>query len=361
MDPLVMKQFVKAFLKGEKAVIRKGVGDFVNSFWPNLAHWSGMLWDPKGFPNIIYELNKEDGSTRENIAYFPWYYRLVMKAFMPKRLSKIKDMKRFVNKWPMATSERSGILEYLEDSSKFDEHYIRAHENSDCVGLENVGAPLASNILPMFAGCCKSVEMNERDWNAIETKCVGLGDPYCEFRVVPGEINELKASLEKDSSVVQRINDRLMERLTAFLLNKQPLPEGPRLGSDVHVHVACHAMGFPHLGERYRMAQRMGGAKSGREVGERLSKEGIDGNEAINLVIDFINHCNAGNATVGETLRIRENCEALRTKLFTTISEPSCFFTTGFLNGLFSAVKNRHVRETRCIVAGDPYCEWGIY
>jgi predicted hydrocarbon binding protein len=37
---------------------------------------------------------------------------------------------------------------------------------------------------------------------------------------------------------------------------------------------------------------------------------------------------------------------------------PSCHFTTGFLNGFFSAVKNLHVKETKCIGMGDPYCEW---
>ena len=107
-----------------------------------------------------------------------------------------------------------------------------------------------------------STETEEREWNAIETKCIGLGDPYCEFKLVPGEINELKTSLEKDSSVVERIHERLMERLMGFLLNEKPLVDRPKLGSEVHIHVACHAMGFPHLGERYRMAQRMGGAKS---------------------------------------------------------------------------------------------------
>ncbi|MDY7019722.1 MAG: hypothetical protein SU899_06610 [Chloroflexota bacterium] len=29
--------------------------------------------------------------------------------------------------------------------------------------------------------------------------------------------------------------------------------------------------------------------------------------------------------------------------------EPLSFFTTGFLNGLFSAVKNQYVREIKCI------------
>ena len=120
-------------------------------------------------------------------------------------------------------------------------------------------------------------------------------------------------------------------------------------------------MGFPHIaGERYRMAQRMGGAKSGKEIGERLLDAGLGEDEAIGRVIDFMNHCKVGKVTMGETIRIKQNCESLRTNLFTTIEEPCCYFTTGFLNGLFSAVKGQHVREVRCVAAGDPYCEWEI-
>jgi predicted hydrocarbon binding protein len=46
--------------------------------------------------------------------------------------------------------------------------------------------------------------------------------------------------------------------------------------------------------------------------------------------------------------------------LLKRLEEPSCFFTTGFLNGLFSAVKTKRVREVKCMAAGDPYCEWEI-
>jgi predicted hydrocarbon binding protein len=152
----------------------------------------------------------------------------------------------------------------------------------------------------------------------------------------------------------------LMERLMGILLDKTPLVERPRLGNDVHLGVAMYAMGFPHLGERYRMAQRMGGAKSGKELGERLIKAGINGDEAIKRFIDFMNYCKVGKVTLGETIRIRENCEIIDTALFSTIREPCCYFTTGFLNGLFSAVKNQHVREIKCLTAGDPYCEWEI-
>jgi predicted hydrocarbon binding protein len=56
---------------------------------------------------------------------------------------------------------------------------------------------------------------------------------------------------------------------------------------------------------------------------------------------------------------MKESSESVWTKLITKKrEEPSCHFTTGFLNGFFSAVKNTHVKETKCIGMGDPYCEW---
>ncbi len=256
--------------------------------------------------------------------------------------------------------ERSGISEYLEGVSKTDEHYVRVYESSDCCGFENIGATIASHLPPAIAGQIMGLEKGDRNWNAVETKCIGLGDPYCEFKLVPGEIDELKVSLEKNSEVVERIHERLMERLMGFLLDNTPLVERPRLGSDVNLVVASCAMGFPHLGERYSMAQRMGGARSGREIGKRLIEAGLKEDEAIKQVIDFMNYCKVGKVTLSETIRIRENCESIDAALFTTIREPCCYFTTGFLNGLFSAVKKQHVREVRCIAAGDPYCEWEI-
>jgi predicted hydrocarbon binding protein len=112
------------------------------------------------------------------------------------------------------------------------------------------------------------------------------------------------------------------------------------------------------------MALRMGGAKVGKEVGEHLMAAGVTGEEAIKRVIDFMVYCQVGKITLrprsgqalGETIRMRENCETFGL----TTGEPSCFFTTGFLNGLFSAIKNQHIREIKCIAAGDPYCEWEI-
>jgi predicted hydrocarbon binding protein/KaiC/GvpD/RAD55 family RecA-like ATPase len=362
-EPDLVRQFLQAQLRKDEAWVRPEVGDFVNLFWPNLAHWSGMLWDPKRFPTMIYEINKQEPCRmiRKFWAYFPWRARLAYKLFVPKQFSTVKEMKklrRFIAREPW---ERSCIVEYLADISKTDEHYFRVYENYECCGFENIGTTIASHFPGENAGQLNGFEGEIRDWNVIETKCVGLGDPYCEFKMVPGEINNLKSSLEKDVSVIEKIHERLMERLMGFLLEGKPLVERPRLGSDIHVHPVMHAMGFPHVaGERYTMAQRMGGARSGKKLGERLLEAGIKEDEAINRVVGFMNHCKVGKVTLGDTIRIRENCESTRDKFFKAAGQPTCFFTTGFLNGLFSAVKNQHVREIKCIGAGDPYCEWEI-
>jgi predicted hydrocarbon binding protein/KaiC/GvpD/RAD55 family RecA-like ATPase len=371
IDPAMLKQFLRSFNRG-KTTLRRETGDFVNLFWPNLSHWSCMLWDPKGFPAMLYEMNKyECASAEESIRDYPWISRIFYKSLrwsqslglLAKSFSLVKDMKRLskIQLLGSVDKERSGVLEYLEDVSKTDEHYFRVYENSDCVGFENIGAAIASHVPPMLAGFCELAERDGKVWNAIETKCLGLGDPCCEFKLVPGEISDLKASLEFDSSLVDKIHERLMERLMGFLLEEKPLVERPRLGSEVHLHVVLHGMGYLNLvGERYRRAQMMGAARSAKKIGERLMESGLSDDEAIKRVVDFMNYCKVGKVTRGETIRISENCESLRTTMFGQIKEPSCYFTTGFLNGLLSAVKGRHVREIKCVAAGDPYCEWEI-
>jgi len=145
-----------------------------------------------------------------------------------------------------------------------------------------------------------------------------------------------------------------------FLLDGKPLVERPKLGSDVHTGfifstLALHAA----AGERYPMAMRLGGAKAGKKVGKHLMDVGIREDEAVKRVLRLLEHCKVGKVSMDETIRIKENYESLFMKFMTTKQEESaCFFTTGFLNGFFSAVKNQHVKETKCIATGDPYCEW---
>jgi hypothetical protein len=155
-----------------------------------------------------------------------------------------------------------------------------------------------------------------------------------------------------DSAKIERIEHRLMEQVTEFVIHRKTLEERPRLGSGVFTH---HFLNLPGLAsERYRMALRMGGAKAGKEIGEQLMNAGLREDEVIRCVLDFMEYCRVGKITLGETMRMKENCESFGLET----GEPTSFFTTSFLNGLFSAVKNQHVREIKCVAAGDPFCEW---
>jgi len=359
-DEDIMTTALKMVDGGAGKLFRTEMGDFVNLFWPNLAHWSDTFWDPKRFPEMTYELSKSHGEgMKEMMTAAPWHQRLLFKSMMPKNLSKVKDAKKMSNVFQqMLKPMRNGIIEYVEDASDTDEHYIRIYESSECWVFKDVGAVMAYLLPAAVAGTFKGVESwrgLERDWNAIETKCVGLGDPYCEYKLIPGEIEERKSSLEKDISILEKIHDRLMNRLMGFLLDEKPLVERPRLGSDVAYNAVFHVMVHPVLaGERYRMAMRMGGAKAGKEVGEKLMEAGMRDDEAVSRVLHFLEYCRVGKITSDDTIRMMQNCESFGMRS----EKPSCFFTTGFLNGFFSTVKNKHVKETKCIAIGDPYCEW---
>jgi predicted hydrocarbon binding protein len=324
-----------------------------------------MLWDPKRFPIMIYEIWKQYGIiTSELLSSLPWHTKLLLKLYfrLPQSLSEPKDVKKFLKFFGRLFGEkgrRDFIMEYVEDVSKNDEHYFRVYENVECWGFKNIGTTIASMFPPAIAGGIQGFDRQKRNWNAIETKCMGLGDPYCEWKLVPGEIDGLQDSLKKDIFVLERIHDRLMNQLMGFLLDEQPLIETrSRLGND-------YFMGMGNLaviagGDRYLMALRMGAAKAGKEAGENLMNAGVSEDESIKRVLRFLEHCKVGKVTIDKTIRIKENIESVWTKAYTTEKweEPLCYFTTGFLNGFFSAVKNQHVKETKCIAMGDPYCEW---
>jgi len=357
-DPRFRRRMADQMFKGPPTTLRKEVGDLVNIFWRNLVSWSGMLWDPKRFPTMAYELAKdlEYTSGKETLPVVPWRMKLLLKLFLPKNFSEVKNAKKFISgmselqqKWGLR------VVEYMEDASKRDEHHLMVRESYNCWGLENVGARLAFQDCGFLAADLKVLEKEERDWNVVETKCVGLGDPYCEIKLVPGEIPEMKGFLEGvDSIVVDKIHDRMMDQLVAFLIHNRPLGDRPTLGSGFAFPSILFVTYPSLLSERYRMALRMGGAKAGKEIGEHLMNEGIVEDKAVRRFIDFIEYCKVGKVTLGETIRMKENCETFGLDT----GELSCFFTTGFLNGFFYSIKNQHVKETKCIAVGDPYCEW---
>ena len=143
----------------------------------------------------------------------------------------------------------------------------------------------------------------------------------------------------------------------AFMLHGKPLwKKRPRLGNEISLHAFGHIVGGTPAteSERYRIALRLGGVMAGKKVGERLMEAGIREDEAIKHILILLEHCKVGKVSMDETIRMLKNCESFMMRS----EEPSCYFTTGFLNGFFSVIKNQHVKETKCIAMGDPCCEW---
>ncbi len=343
-----------------KQPLRTEVGDYVNLLWPNFARWCGMLWDPKRFPTLTYNTSRDAESRITSSVYspYPWYVKLYNRLFMPKDINKVKGMKKATNKFFCSFEEgnRMCTMEYLEDISKTSEHYMRLNESHPCWGFEKVGAKLALGTLGVCAGLLKASDRQHRDWNIVETKCIGLGDPYCVHKLVPGEIDELKDSLESlDSAVLEEIHNRLMDRFMGFVLHGEPLLERPRLGNEVSLYAFWLMSVLPAIAsEQYRMAVRLGGTVGGKKLGERFMQAGVKEDEAVKRILSLLEFCKVGKISMGETLRMVQNCESFMVKA----EEPSCNFTTGFLNGFFATVKNQHVKETKCIAMGHEHCEW---
>lgn len=377
MDSEFIKMYMRSMTAG-KTTFRPGLGDYVNAFWPKLAYWSGMLWDPEGFPMMIYNHNREDQSemgSDEFISIIPqpykarfWLVKLLKRVgLFPTEFddpTAIQKLWRFELPYSGAAKlERFAKIEYLQEKSKPDEYYYRLYENSDCWDLENIGSTIASYLPPAMAGNIMGMEDKERAWNAVETKCIGLGDPYCEVKITPGETDQVAASLIKDADVVSRIHARLLDKYATHILNVVTLTDRPEFGPEIHLQIPFHNFGFAHLaGDRSRLAIRMGGAKTGKELAERLLAQGLQPDEVISQVLDSLEDLKAGIVTTsGNTITIEENIEPMRTWYMTRLRELSCHFTTGFLNGLYKATHDLRITEIKCLAAGDPFCQWEIY
>ncbi len=376
MDPEFFDMYMNSLFRG-KTCFRPRMGDYVNAFWPKLAYWSGMLWDPDGFPLIIYKDTREDQSGMGSdvfISIIPQPYKTMFKlinlfrkmGIFPGDFNSLNDIKKI---WRFglpysgaARMERYGRIEYLPEKSKIDEYHYRIYENSDCWDLENIGSTVAAYLPPAMAGNYMGLESIERTWNAVETKCIGLGDPYCEVKIFPSASNEVQDHLKRDSEKVSRIHNHLIEKYLSHIIDNQILTDRPEFGPDIHLQIPFHAFGFAHLaGDRSQMALRMGGVKSGKEIAERLLSAGYEPDEVVTMVLNSLETLKAGIVTVsGDRIIIEENIEPMRTWYMTPLRELSCHFTSGFLNGLYRSAYDRRVNETRCLAAGDSCCEWEI-
>jgi len=70
------------------------------------------------------------------------------------------------------------------------------------------------------------------------------------------------------------------------------------------------------------MAMKLGGARAGKVIGERLMEAGLKEDEAVKRVLHLLEHCKVGKVSMGETIRMVQNCESFMIKASSTASSP---------------------------------------
>jgi len=341
---------------------RKKLGDWVNILWYQLVFWGGLQWDPVRFPPLLYTMAKD---RNREIKYFllmlPWYLRPFIRLLLllvPKKpgVKTFRRIWRFLGR--TGIDEGHYAVEYLDEISRDDEHHLRKREGAGVWGFPNVGAALCFHEAGEFAGDFNAFDRQGRDWDGVEYMCIGRGDPYCQLKFTPRKPPEFQEFLRGfDASKLEKLNEHIIGRILSLVLHGEGLPKRPTLRDEIHLHeIQGDTSRHAAFSERYQAILRMAGANSGRKIAELLLDNGVKEAEATKGLIDLFQLTKAGGLAVGETITIEENweCYGLR------IGQPFCFFTTGFLNGFFWTVKHQHVKETKCVAAGDPICEWEI-
>jgi len=343
-----------------KLTARKKMGDWVNILWYQLVFWGGLQWDPVRFPSLLYNMTRDTiiQGFKYYLSYLPWYMRLLMPLFLPRKFSVkgIKKLYRQFGSMSGAKGEKHYACEYLDEISRDDEHHFRKREDAVSWGFPNVGGALCFHAVAEFAGVLSFFDRQGRDWDGVEYMCIGRGDPYCQLKITPKKFPEFQEFLGGfDVAKLEKINEHILGQILSLTLYGKTLPGRPTLGDELHFHeVQADTSRQAAFSERFQAVLRMAGANSGRKIATLLLDKGVKEAETTKRLIDLFQLTKAGELAVGETIRIEENCESYGLRL----GQPSCFFTTGFLNGFFSATKNQHLKEVRCVADGSPYCEW---
>jgi predicted hydrocarbon binding protein len=343
---------------------RKVLKDGVDILWYQIIFWGGLHWDPQRFPSLCYNMTKDTGvqigkyiSTGGELRWpIAWFIRRYYSWLAPKDLS-VKNSKKLIQRTDrIYKGARVYRLEYLDELSSDEEHHIRRLESPISWGFPKVDASICFHDSAEAAAWFTTFDPEGRDWNTVEYTCMGQGDPHCEVKVVPEKSSELQDFLQMvDAPKLEEINEHIQGRILDLVLYGKRLPERPTLGHEMHYHEIIEDTALmATYSERYQVALRLAGANSGRKMAELFLDNGVKEAQATKHLIDLFNYTNAGRLTVGETVRIEENCESYGM----LVGQHLCFFTTSFLNGFFSTIQNQHLKETKCQAAGDDYCEW---
>lgn len=207
-------------------------------------------------------------------------------------------------------------------------------------------------------GClCGSIEATTGKFcEGIETKCAGMGDPYCEFNLYIQE--------DEGNPRFQLLSRKELDRSLDFMISKLiGEEENIRGDSGDNVHISID-QGINYMILSLSKGHVVLSKWSGRLLGEKLIKLKKIKNlfDAMDYLEKLFLDLKVGlleKKILPDTIKVRVN-ESLYSSGVKNINRGLCVFIAGIIEGMLrsSSDLDWRVKETKCIANGDGFCEF---
>jgi predicted hydrocarbon binding protein/KaiC/GvpD/RAD55 family RecA-like ATPase len=332
-------------------LIRPKLGDLVGIAWIQLVYLGGLAWDSTRFPSLVYDASrdlydhcltrgKEESAGLNSIHELKFAQDLVLASNFPEARER--------QNWALADLQ--------VDRSTKERYVLHLRESALCWNMARLGARVCFYDCGVFAGAAQAFDDDSCEWHSYEEKCMAAGDPYCVLVLQPKPTSELGSYLNAcEASKCEEAMNGLIETITQQALGRAEPTGRPTLGTEARLAAYQESTSVPAISnDQFMLAIRLAGADAGKKLGESFLQAGIKQNQCSEYLASLFAKLKVGRLFTTDTLRLYENCESYGIR----VNKPICFFTTGFLNGFYSAIGGVKVKEVKCVGAGAEYCEW---
>ncbi|MHA2295355.1 MAG: V4R domain-containing protein [Candidatus Hodarchaeales archaeon] len=377
----ITRHLLNSFTK--HTYVRETIGDYVHLSVVQIINISILSLDPlSGI--LLYEAGKNVGKYGPGQMLIYQIYPDIMKYYTFDKkfnqvllaLEKYYSNPKFA---PIFIADLAKIVKIDDNSAT-----IRLHGSALSVGVPELGEPLCYYISGEIAGLIETILGQITDVE--ETKCYGLGDPYCEFEIkilakekaktVPAEKDKSEAALRRRrfldtlAQVLTTHNDSLFMRtilrdrgdFVHFAMLQQII--SALKGTDEYTAMLLYSAGF----EFGRMSPK---EALSREIWQNKFSLPLSFENAVATVAKAFEYPTEilrrmGSFSKSEIISeevaeitIHDCCYASG---FDNRGRTYCDFTAGFIAGRLSLIFNEEiiVEETKCHGNGHTYCTFRI-
>ncbi len=291
---------------------------------------------------------------------------------------------------PLYIASRSLVQPITDTKAK-----LTVYDSAFCAQMSPIGQPVCYLIAGEISGLIETT-LGEQV-SVVETRCFGLGDPYCEFSIELDKprdfsfISERPFLTKTEKEKFQRCLDTISKNMYSSSLIRNILRPG--VSDHVHISVLQQTLnGIKFSDPFFSTLLFYAGLHYGKHgadfiIVERIVKEEgdlplpMEFDDALRILKNFFNDpatiltrwqgiaeleivdeetalLNINESAISSGLNMKGSDFVLDVDIETTL----CDFTAGFIQGRLSRIcdEKLKVSETTCISIGSKYCQFKI-